>query len=89
MQAANHQRHRPTYSEGILSRLLSLPSLPTYSFDCLRFQSRDHDFGIAVVFMKRSKVKATLGKMIEEAGGIGGKEGAENISCFSSSLLLL
>ena len=34
------------------------PNLPTYSFDCLRFQSRDHDFGIAVVFMKRSKVKA-------------------------------
>ena len=34
------------------------PNLPTYSFDCLRFQSRDHDFGIAVVFMERSKVKA-------------------------------
>ena len=37
-----------------------LLSLPFYSLVCSRFQSRGHDFGITVFFMKRSKVTSKL-----------------------------
>ena len=37
-----------------------LLSLPFYSLVCSRFQSRGHDFGITIFFMKRSKVTSKL-----------------------------